>query len=83
MFNVLVNSEYEILFDDLKAESPDSFELTMVDFSSPDEKLKTLLCTTDAIIGQVNLSDAQYESANRLRLIQTLSAGLRIRIVRH
>ena len=75
MFNVLVNSEYEKIFDDLKADSPDSFELTMVDFSSPDEKLNSLLCTTDAIIGQVNLSDAQYVSADRLRLIQTLSAG--------
>ena len=75
MFNVLVNSEYEILFNQLKAEAPDSFELTLVDFSAPDEKLNSLLCTTDAIIGQVNLSDAQYESADRLKIIQTLSAG--------
>ena len=75
MFNVLVNSEYHILFNDLKAKSPDSFDLKMVDFSSPDEKLDTLLCTTDTIIGQVNLSDKQYESADRLKLIQTLSAG--------
>ena len=75
MFNVLVNSEYEILFNQLKAEAPDSFELTLVDFSAPDEKLNSLLCTTDAIIGQVNLSDAQYESAERLKIIQTLSAG--------
>ncbi len=75
MFNVLVNSEYDILFNDLKAKSPDSFDLKMVDFSSPDEKLNTLLCTTDTIIGQVNLSDKQYESADRLKLIQTLSAG--------
>jgi len=75
MFKVLVNSEYEILFNKLKAEAPDSFELTLVDFSAPDEKLNSLLCTTDAIIGQVNLSDAQYESAERLKIIQTLSAG--------
>ena len=75
MFNVLVNSEYEILFNQLKAEAPDSFELTLVDFSAPDEKLNSLLCTTDAIIGQVNLSDAQYVSADRLKIIQTLSAG--------
>ena len=75
MFNVLVNSEYEILFNQLKAEAPVSFELTLVDFSAPDEKLNSLLCTTDAIIGQVNLSDAQYESADRLKIIQTLSAG--------
>ena len=75
MFKVLVNSEYEILFNNLKAEAPDSFELTLVDFSAPDEKLNSLLCTTDAIIGQVDLSDAQYESAKRLRIIQTLSAG--------
>jgi phosphoglycerate dehydrogenase-like enzyme len=75
MFKVLVNSEYEILFDDLKTEAPDSFELTLVDFSAPDENLNTLLCSTDAIIGQVNLSDTQYESADKLRIIQTLSAG--------
>ena len=75
MFKVLVNSEYEILFNNLKAEAPDSFELTLVDFSAPDEKLNSLLCTTDAIIGQVDLSDSQYESAKRLRIIQTLSAG--------
>ena len=75
MFKVLVNSEYEILFNQLKAKAPDSFELTLVDFSAPDEKLNSLLCTTDAIIGQVNLSDAQYESAERLKIIQTLSAG--------
>ena len=75
MFKVLVNSEYEILFNKLKAAAPDSFELTLVDFSAPDEKLNSMLCTTDAIIGQVNLSDAQYESAKRLKIIQTLSAG--------
>ena len=75
MFKVLVNSEYEILFNNLKAEAPDSFELTLVDFSAPDEKLNSLLFTTDAIIGQVDLSDSQYESAKRLRIIQTLSAG--------
>ena len=50
MFNVLVNSEYDILFNDLKAKSPDSFDLTMVDFSSPDEKLDTLLCKPDVKI---------------------------------
>ena len=75
MFNVLVNSEYEILFNQLKAEAPDSFELTLVDFSAPDEKLNTLLCKTDAIIGQVNPSDSQYKTAGRLRIIQTMSAG--------
>ena len=83
MFNVLVNSEYEILFNKLKAAAPDSFELTLVDFSAPDEKLNSMLCTTDAIIGQVNLSDAQYESADKLRIIQTLSAGFdRIELAR-
>ena len=83
MFKVLVNSEYEILFNKLKAAAPDSFELTLVDFSAPDEKLNSLLCTTDAIIGQVNLSDAQYESAERLKIIQTLSAGFdRIELAR-
>ncbi len=75
MFNVIVNKEYELLFERLKAEAPDSFALTLADFSHPDEKLNVLLEKADAIIGQVNPSDSQYETAGRLRIIQTMSAG--------
>jgi len=75
MFNVLVNIEYELLFDNLKTEAPDSFSLALVDFKHPDEKLNALLCKTDAILGQVSLSDSQFESAGKLKIIQTLSAG--------
>jgi len=58
MFNVIVNKEYELLFERLKAEAPDSFALSLADFSHPDEKLNVLLEKADAIIGQVNLSDS-------------------------
>jgi glyoxylate reductase/D-3-phosphoglycerate dehydrogenase len=75
MFNVLVNREYEMLFENLKTEAPDSFVLTLVDFNHPDENLKALLSHADAIIGQVNLSDSQFKSAGKLKIIQTLSAG--------
>ena len=75
MFNVLVNREYEMLFENLKTEAPDSFVLTLVDFKHPDENLQALLSHADAIIGQVNLSDSQFKSAGKLKIIQTLSAG--------
>ncbi len=75
MFNVIVDIEYELLFENLKARAPDSFALTLADFSLSDEKLSVLLEKTDAIIGQVNLSDSQYETAGRLQIIQTLSSG--------
>ncbi len=75
MFNVLVNREYEMLFENLKTEAPDSFVLTLVDFNHPDENLQALLSHADAIIGQVNLSDSQFKSAGKLKIIQTLSAG--------
>ena len=75
MFNIIVNKEYELLFERLKAEAPDSFVLTLADFSHPDEKLNVLLEKADAIIGQVNPSDSQYKTAGRLRIIQTMSAG--------
>jgi UDP-N-acetylmuramoyl-tripeptide--D-alanyl-D-alanine ligase len=39
MFIVIVNKEYELLFERLKAEAPDSFALSLADFSHPDEKL--------------------------------------------
>jgi len=32
MFNVIVNKEYELLFERLKAEAPDSFALSLAIF---------------------------------------------------
>ena len=76
MFNILVNTEYEWLFETLKAEAPDSFSMRLVDFSSPDENLNRQLAEADAVIGQkINLNDSQYECARKLQIIQTLSAG--------
>ena len=75
MFNIIVNKEYELLFENLKAEAPESFSLTLADFSKPDQILNELLQKADAIIGQVNLSDVQYKTAKNLQIIQTLSAG--------
>ena len=75
MFNVIVDIEYELFFENLKAAAPDYFALTLADFSLSDEKLSVLLEKADAIIGQVNLSNSQYEIAASLQIIQTLSAG--------
>ena len=76
MFNVLVNTEYKWLFETLKDESPEFFSLNLADLSSPDKNQYEQLVRTDAIIGQkINLSDAQYEAASKLQIIQTLSAG--------
>ena len=76
MFNILVNTEYEWLFETIKAESPDLFSIKLADLSRPDENQYKQLVKTDAIIGQkINLSEAQYEAAIKLKIIQTLSAG--------
>jgi len=76
MFNILVNIEYEWLFETLKAEASKIFSMKLSDFSCPDENHYKQLAKTDAIIGQkINLSDAQYEAAGKLKIIQTLSAG--------
>ena len=75
MFNIIVDKEYEFLFESLRAENPGSFSLTLADISNSDSKLNELLHKANAIIGQVNLSDVQYKTAANLRIIQTLSAG--------
>ena len=76
MFNILVNTEYEWLFETLKTEASKFFSMKLADFSCPDENQYEQLAGTDAIIGQkINLSDAQYEAAGKLQIIQTLSAG--------
>ena len=76
MFNILVSSEYEWLFETLKTEASEIFSMKLADFSWPDENQYEQLARTDAIIGQkINLSDTQYEAARKLQIIQTLSAG--------
>ena len=76
MFNILVNTEYEWLFETLKTNASKFFYIKLYDFSCPDENQYKQLSGTDAIIGQkMNLSDAQYEAAGKLQIIQTLSAG--------
>ena len=76
MFNILVNTEYEWLFETLKTNASKFFSMKLADFSCPDENQYKQLSETDAIIGQkMNLSDAQYEAAGKLQIIQTLSAG--------
>ena len=76
MFNILVNTEYEWLFETLKTNASKFFSMKLADFSCPDENQYKQLSGTDAIIGQkMNLSDAQYEAAGKLQIIQTLSAG--------
>ena len=76
MFNILVNIEYEWLFETIKAESSELFSIKLADLSSPDENQYEQLARTDAIIGQkINLSDDQYKAASKLQIIQTLSAG--------
>ena len=60
MFNILVNTEYEWLFETIKAESPNLFSIKLADLSRPDEKQYEKLIKTEAIIGQkINLSDDQ------------------------
>jgi len=76
MFNILVSNEYEWLFETLKTEASKNFSMNLVDLSCPDEIQYEQLARTDAIIGQkINLSDAQYDAAGKLQIIQTLSAG--------
>ena len=76
MFNILVSTEYEWLFETLKTEASEIFSMKLADFSRPDENQYEQLARTDAIIGQkINLSDTQYEAARKLQIIQTLSAG--------
>ncbi|MBG55585.1 MAG: hypothetical protein CL935_00455 [Deltaproteobacteria bacterium] len=76
MFNILVNNEYEWLFETLKTELPEFFSMKLTDFSCHDDTQQEQLIKVNAIIGQkINLSDAQYAAASKLQIIQTLSAG--------
>jgi len=53
MFNILVNSEYEWLFETLKAEAPEFFSLKLADFSFPDER--HILLSPSYINGKTNV----------------------------
>ena len=60
MFNILVNTEYEWLFETIKAEAPEFFSIKLADLSRPDENQYEELRSTDAIIGQkISLSDTK------------------------
>ena len=50
MFNILVNTEYEWLFEIIKAESPELFSIKLADLTRPDEIQYEQLVKTDAII---------------------------------
>ena len=75
MLNILVSHEHKIFFEKLKIEAPNDFLFELVDFSNPEKTLLLPLKKADAIIGQINLSNTQYKTAKKLRIIQTLSAG--------
>ena len=75
MIKVLVSKEYENLFDNIRTEAANSIVLELVDFENPEKNLHPHLRKTNAIIGQINLSDQQYEIASKLNIIQTLSSG--------
>lgn len=75
MINIIINDEYKYFFDHIKTEAPNSFLFELVNFTNPEKKLHLQLKKADAIIGQVNLSESQYKTARKLRIIQTLSSG--------
>ena len=43
MFNILVNAEYEVLYEKLVLESPEFFKFDIVDFKTPNHKLNHFL----------------------------------------
>ena len=75
MLNVLVSKEYEKIFKNIKTSAPDYLFFELIDFSLPIEKIHLHLSKANAIIGRVDLSDSQYETAKKLSIIQTLSSG--------
>ena len=53
MFNVLVNTEYEWLFEKLRTEAPDFFSMKLADFSCPDERPRSGVVLTDCLASAV------------------------------
>ena len=75
MSKVLVDHLYHHHLELLQQESQGQFDFIPVDFRTQDSQIENHLPEALAIIGRVDPSEAQYQSANELALIQTLSAG--------
>ncbi|MEE2716211.1 MAG: NAD(P)-dependent oxidoreductase [SAR324 cluster bacterium] len=76
MINVLVNkTEHERDRVLIEAAVADAFPLHWVDFDDPESVSQSVLAEADAIVGRVNLTEAQYALAPKLKLVQTLKAG--------
>jgi D-3-phosphoglycerate dehydrogenase len=75
MFHILVDlKNYTPHRNLIDLGTPEGMQLHWVDLGTPE--IDPLLPQTDAILGLANLSDAQYRQADRLRHIQTISAGV-------
>ena len=75
MPKVLVDHLYHHHLELLQQESHGQFDFFPVDFRTQDSRIENHLPESLAIIGRVDPSEAQYQSAKELALIQTLSAG--------
>ena len=75
MSKVLVDHLYHHHLELLQQESQGQFDFIPVDFRTQDSRIENHLPESLAIIGRVDPSEAQYQSAKELALIQTLSAG--------
>ena len=76
MPKVLVDHLYHHHLELLQQESQGQFDFFPVDFRIQDSRIGNHLPESLAIIGRVDPSEAQYQSAKELALIQTLSAGV-------
>ena len=75
MSKVLVDHLYHHHLELLQQESQGQFDFIPVDFRTQDSRIENHLPESLAIIGRVDPSEAQYQSAKELALIQTLRAG--------
>ena len=75
MSKVLVDHLYHHHLELLQQESQGQFDFIPVDFRTQDSRIDNHLQEALAIIGRIDPSEAQYQSAKELALIQTLSAG--------
>ena len=75
MSKVLVDHLYHHHLKLLQQESQGQFDFIPVDFRKQDSQIEKHLPVAQAIIGRVDPSEARYQSAKELVLIQTLSAG--------
>ncbi len=72
---VLVDHLYHHHLDQLEQESQGQLNFILVDFRTKDALIEKHLPEAIAIIGRVDPTENQYQSAKKLELIQTLSAG--------